>query len=68
MNRFRKTYRALTDAEQEYVEQIKDAAQVLELLITDKRHAIIGEEAARARALALTNLEQSVMWAVKAAT
>jgi hypothetical protein len=72
---FRKTYRVLTDAEKEHVEQIKDAAERLEALIRGTRclrPEILGssEELQQMRhtSLAMTNLEQAVMWAVKAAT
>lgn len=68
MSRFRKAYRELSLDEQEQVELIKDKAQEMEQLITDERHAIIGQEAARYRALALTALEEAVMWATKAGT
>jgi hypothetical protein len=67
---FRKAYRELTDAEKEHVEQIKDAAERLEALILEIRTPGIAKAGllGRRKALALTNLEQAVMWAVKAAT
>ena len=64
---FRKTYRQLSEAEQEHVEQIKDSALALELLIVG-RNGPKNSEQARHIALAMTNLEQAVMWAVKAYT
>jgi hypothetical protein len=69
MSRFRKQYRALTDAEREHVEQIKDAAERLEELID---HGNLRTNTPRADQrmlhLALANLEQAVMWATKAYT
>jgi DNA-binding MarR family transcriptional regulator len=71
---FRKAYRKLTESEFEHVEQIKDEATRLEMLIKKGLHA---EDHAsftdmrnqqRFIALAMTNLEQAVMWAVKAYT
>jgi hypothetical protein len=63
---FRKAYRQLTDAEKAQMDQIKDQAWLL-------RCAILGTDAekppmSREQALAMTNLEQSVMWAVKHVT
>lgn len=66
-NTFRKVYRELSVTEQEHIEQIKDAAERLEQLIYNT--ALRGDpERHRQTRLALTNLEQSVMWATKAAT
>lgn len=69
-NRFRKQYRALSPSEAERVEQIKDAAERLEQLI--ESIPVPSDDLfsgfLRARAQAMINLEQSVMWAVKAAT
>lgn len=64
---FRKAYRQLTDDEHEHVEQIKDAALKLLLLIDTGTRPGEGEKA-RQIALAITNLEQAVMWATKAHT
>ena len=66
MSRFRKVYRELTDIEREQVEKIKDAAQVLESLINGAGTRALPTQ--REAALALTNLEQAVMWATKAWT
>jgi hypothetical protein len=70
MSTFRKIYRELNDAEREHIEQIKDAAHALELLIQSGRDQTLvrGAEKHRHIALAMTNLEQAVMWAVKAYT
>lgn len=72
--RFRKQYRTLTDAEREHIEQIKDAAERLEMLI----EGITGEpgegifpikgETVRLKAFAISRLEEAVMWATKAAS
>jgi hypothetical protein len=62
---FRKAYRELTDAEHEHIEQIKYAAHALELLIDCEPSS---REQARQIDLAITNLEQAVMWATKAYT
>jgi hypothetical protein len=67
MSTFRKTYRQLSAAEQEHVEQIKNAAEYLETFIKHNNGPFHVEQA-RLIALALTNLEQAVMWAVKAYT
>jgi hypothetical protein len=69
MSTFRKVYRELNDAEKEHIEQIKDAAQALELLINGT-HRLNGvtPNAVRCVKLAMTNLEQAVMWATKAFT
>jgi hypothetical protein len=64
---FRKQYRELNEAEERHIEKIKDAAERLEQLISS--HALgISYAQSRCIELARTNLEQAVMWAVKAAT
>lgn len=61
VSRFRPTYRALTDAEKALHDEIKTKASELE--------ALFGRvKAGRYNALAMTSLEQSVMWAVKELT
>lgn len=70
MSTFRKEYRQLTDAQKEHIEQIKDAAERLEELIDNgnfRTQNPVGVDIRYAR-LAVTNLEQAVMWAVKAYT
>ena len=61
-NRFRNTYRQLTDGEKADMDQIKNLAQALsdklEIVVKNPRH----------QAIALTNLEQSIMWAIKGIT
>lgn len=63
-NTFRKTYHELGPVAREQIEQIKDAAERLEQLIGGAGTRSLPEQ--RAAALAMTNLEQSVMWATKA--
>lgn len=61
VSRFRPTYRALTDEEKAQHDALKSKAVELEALI----EAI---KPGRYRALAITNLELTVMWAVKELT
>jgi hypothetical protein len=68
MSTFRKVYRQLTPEQLEYIEQIKDAAQRLEILIEKSRGTSHDNDQLRHIALAMTNLEQAVMWATKAYT
>jgi hypothetical protein len=68
---FRRKYRELSDADKEHVDAIKDAAERLESLILNIPHYYsedYGRVQGRHISLAFTNLEQAVMWAVKAAT
>lgn len=63
---FRKGYRQLSESEKTQMNQIKDQAWIL-------RCAILGTDAekppmSREQAIAMTNLEQAVMWAVKHVT
>ena len=60
-NVFRPQYRPLSDTEKLKVDRIKDLAQQL----YDEMQS---PSLAREMALARTNLEQSVMWAVKSIT
>jgi hypothetical protein len=61
MNVFRPKYRILTDSEKASISDIKDEAQLLYRLLEDVSDP-------RAKALALTKLEECVMWAVKGIT
>jgi hypothetical protein len=67
---FRRAYRELTETEALRLDEIKRAAESLETLI----YGIVGNKGrlpgtqGRLIALALTKLEECVMWAVKAAT
>lgn len=61
MSRFRPRYRALTDAEKALHDEIKRKAEELEMLYS-------GVKSGRYHSLALTSLEESVMWIVKELT
>lgn len=61
---FRKTFRELTETEKENMKKIKEAAEFLEDLFNTVNTPDMGREIS----LAKTNLEQSVMWAVKGIT
>lgn len=61
VSRFRPTYRALTDQEKQTHDAIKDAAIVLE---REFQNVKLG----RYHSLALTSLEESVMWIIKELT
>ena len=61
MSRFRPRYRALSDNEKAAHDELKDGYALVEAMI-DKLPA------GRYRALALTALEESCMWAVKELT
>ncbi len=61
VSRFRPRYRALTDAEKELHDRIKVHAEALALHIEEIKPG-------RYRSLAITALEESIMWAVKELT
>ncbi len=61
VSRFRSTYRALTDTEKALHDEIKAKAVELEQLYAKVK-------AGRYNALAITALEQSIMWIVKEIT
>lgn len=72
--RFRQEYRTLSDGEKERIEALKTAAEHIEALIVASRKEADAEvvggglrngERQRCFALAMTALEESVMWAVK---
>lgn len=60
-NAVRHTYRVLSDDEKAQMVRIKDAGQALIDILTETGKS-------RELALALTNTEQAVMWAVKHVT
>lgn len=60
-SRFRPRYRALTEAEKALHDQIKDKAAELESLFGQVKPG-------RYNSLAITSLEQSIMWVVKELT
>jgi hypothetical protein len=61
-NTFRPVHRELTTTEQKSIDAVKDAAVLLETCI------MIATPNGRHRSLAMTKLEEAVMWAVKGAT
>ena len=61
VSRFRPTYRALTDEEKQLHDALKSKAAELEALFTQVKPG-------RYNALAVTSLEQSIMWIVKELT
>lgn len=61
VSRFRPTYRALTDEEKALHDEIKAKAAELETLFGRVK-------AGRYNSLAITSLEQSIMWCIKALT
>jgi len=62
-NLFRRKYRALTEEETQLLSDIKAKADELNQLIPS-----VADERARSFALARTNLQQAVMWAVHGIT
>jgi hypothetical protein len=60
-SRFRPTYRALSDEEKKLHDDIKWKATELEAIFNEVKDG-------RYKALALTSLEQSIMWIVKELT
>jgi hypothetical protein len=64
VSRFRPRYRALTDGEKALHDAIKDKAAELEALFDQVKAGAPG----RYKALAITALEQAVMWIVKELT
>jgi hypothetical protein len=61
VSRFRPRYRALTDEEKDLHDQLKDKASELEVLFGKVKPG-------RYNSLAITSLEQSIMWIVKELT
>jgi hypothetical protein len=61
VSRFRPRYRALTDAEKSLHDALKDKAAELEALFSNVKPG-------RYNSLAITALEQSIMWIVKELT
>lgn len=64
VSRFRPTYRALSDDEKKLHDELKAKAVELEGMIEQ----IKGGYPGRYKALALTDLEKAIMWAVKELT
>ena len=63
---FRKTYKSLSEATKDEIYFLKTQAEILLTLIEEAVDHNSGDP--RMLALAKTNLEQSVMWAIKAIT
>jgi hypothetical protein len=68
VSRFRPRYRALTAEEKALHDEIKAKAEELESLIESALHPLDACKTGRYRALAMTALEESIMWAIKALT
>lgn len=64
VSRFRPTYRALTPEEKALHDALKEKAVELETLI----NSVKSGQSSRYKSMALTDLESSVMWAVKELT
>jgi hypothetical protein len=68
MDTFRKEYKSLTDEQKAQMNNIKDRA----VLVLDEMNAAVPaderSERSRCMAIARTNLEQAIMWAVKGVT
>lgn len=65
---FRKEYTPLDDAQKEQMKLIKEEAGALEMLFDGAVPLAERSERSRCMAIARTNLEQAIMWAVKAVT
>lgn len=65
---FRKVYTPISEEKKARIESIKDKAQELYDLIAGDPNEGMSGDTARMLALAKTNLEQSIMWAVKGLT
>ena len=65
---FRKEYAELSDEQKDQMNAIKDTAQVLLNLFDDAVSTDERSERSRCMAIARTNLETAVMYAVKAVT
>jgi hypothetical protein len=63
MDRFRTNYRELSEVDRERIKAIKMTADALEANINEA-----SPEPSREKSLAITKLEESVMWAVKGIT
>ena len=65
---FRKTYTKLSDEQVEQMGSLKEKAEELEALFNSVSPVGERSESARCMAIARTNLETSIMYAVKSAT
>ena len=64
---FRKEYRPITESQKSWIISFKDQAETLHITFESCLDALT-ESDKRMMALAKTNLEQAVMWSVKAIT
>ena len=64
---FRKEYKPLSDKQKEMMELIKDKAESLLFAFNQPEEHEVNVDM-RKMAIAKTNLEQSIMWAIKAIT
>ncbi len=65
---FRKEYKPLTDEQKAQMESIKSEAEVLLAKMNEVVPADERSERSRCMAIARTNLEQAIMWAIKGVT
>lgn len=65
---FRKVYTPLTDEQKAQMDKVKDQAEILLGLFNEDVPPEERSERSRCMSVARTNLEQTIMWAVKAIT
>jgi len=65
---FRKEYKPLTEGQKTEMAAIKEAAERVEELFNQVINPDERSEKSRCIAIAKTNLEQSIMWAIKGVT
>lgn len=65
---FHKKQYPLSDVQKKYIERIKNEAEILLSIMDDVIHPDDRSERSRCMNIARTNLEQSIMWAVKGIT
>lgn len=68
MDTFRKEYKPLSDEQKAQMEAIKDAAERVEGLLNGVLDPNERSERARCIAVAKTQLETAIMWAIKGVT
>jgi hypothetical protein len=65
---FRKTYTLLSDDQKQWMENIKDIAGLLESAFNEAVPSEERSERSRCMAIARTQLETAIMWAIKGVT
>lgn len=65
---FRKNYKPLTDEQKVQMDRVKDQAELLLSIFNEIAPAEERSERSRCMNTARTNLEQTIMWAVKGVT